>query len=403
MFLARANRRELAVIIAILLVSFFLHALLLDPKFDGPDAISNFMFAKRGQDWSFWLQPDAFWSNLFPMGYGSFLALLARLTGGSLVLVQWLQIVMALMMAIAGWSITRHVSKPARLLTLAAIAFSPSVLWLSRTNGYEVLLAFTVTISFAILWGNGGRHVPAERWQVVGPLLAGFLMGVAMLSQGKVAVLLPLFLVMALRWGRVQALVFVFSATLLPLLWSVRNLLVLNRFYPFNSSSEVVIWMGNNWTTEKGNYVADVPPLPDGYSSFYAASLDFVLTQPEKAFELLLIRMGRLLEPTYIYLPDMPQIGNVLLHFVFIALAVVGAFLFAAYSFGRLWVGPPVLPPVGAAAVAVWLFILVHLPFATETRHINPIVPLALCVTTPTAVALITRAMRARNESRMHA
>ena len=387
------NRLEVVVLGAVLGLSLALHALLIDPTFNGPDAISNFQFAQLGQDWAYWLDPGAFWGYLFPMGYGTFLAMVARITGGSLVLAQWLQIFMALSMAIAGWFITRHISRAARMATVMGIAFSPALFWLARTNGYEILLSFSTTMAFAILWGWGGLHSRSRPWSVVGPLLAGLLMGVAMLSQGKVSIVMPALLFLAWRWGRLPLLAFVVASGLLPFLWSIRNLIVLGRFYPFNSSSEVVIWMGNNWETQTGAYVLHPPPLPDGFSSYYEASLNFVVNQPERAFSLLLTRMARLLEPTYLYLPSLPIRVNVLLHVLLIALATVGALLFTAYLFGRLWVSPPTIPKVGAVAAVVVLFTLVHVPFATETRHLKPIVPLALCVAMPTAVTLFGKAV----------
>ena len=388
----RRNRFEVAVLGVVLGLSLALHAVLMDPTFNGPDAISNFQFAELGQDWSYWLDPDAFWGYLFPMGYGTFLAMVARITGGSLALAQWLQVFMALSMAIAGWFMTRHISRSARVATVIGISFSPALFWLARTNGYEILLSFSTTMAVAILWGRGGLHSHTRPWAVLGPTLAGLLMGVAMLSQGKVSIVMPALLFLAWRWGRVPLFAFVAASGLLPFLWSVRNLFVLDRFYPFNSSSEVVIWMGNNWETQTGGYVLHPPPLPEGFNSYYEASLNFVLNQPERAFSLLLTRMARLLEPTYLYLPSVSVRVNVLLHFVLIVLAITGALLFAAYLFGRLWVSPPRIPRVGAIAVVVLLFTLVHLPFATETRHLKPIVPLALCVAMPTAVTLWSRA-----------
>jgi hypothetical protein len=224
-------------------------------------------------------------------------------------------------------------------------------------------------------------------------------MGVAMLSQGKVSVVLPVMFIMAWRWGKWPAACFTACAVVLPLLWSIRNFLVLDRFYPFNSSSEVVIWMGNNWSTQKGEYVLVPPPLPDGYDSYYAASLDFILTQPERAFSLFLMRMARLLEPAYLYLPDLSTRMNVLLHFAVIPLAILGTLLFCAYLFGRLWVGPPTIPKIGFIAAIVVAFVLVHIPFATEVRHLKPIVPLAICVTIPTAITLVLQ-IRSRVRTR---
>ena len=102
--------------------------------------------------------------------------------------------------------------------------------------------------------------------------------------------------------------------------------------------------------------------------------------------------MVRLLEPTYFY-PDLSSIkgANLALHVAMIISSIIGASLFAAYIFGRLWIRPPLIPAVGPIALIVVLFFLVHVPFATETRHTKPIVPLALCVAVPTFVFLMRK------------
>lgn len=387
------TRGEATLLGSALVVALAIHLLLLDPLFNGPDATSNFIFATSGQDWSYWLDPQAFLQYLFPMGYGSFLALVTRFSGGSFLPVQLIQIAMGLSMALMGWFLTRHISRVVRVATFVAIALSPAVFWLSMNNGYEILISFFMMFALTLLWGFGGHPSGSDSlWRRAAPGLAGLAMGLGMLCQGKIIIVMPVLIYLVWRRGRVQTLVFLVVAAIPPALWGIRNHFVLGRWNPFNSSSEVVIWMGNNWTTKTGEYVQKPPPLPAGFSSYYEASANFIVSQPERAFELLLFRMARLLEPAYLY-PDFGGIkgANIALHFLLIAIAIVGVLLFAAYAFGRLWVGPPAVPPVGLIAVCVLLFALVHIPFATETRHLQPIVPVALAVVVPTAVALVGR------------
>ena len=374
-------------------IAFAIHLVVLDPAFNGPDAISNFKFAQLGQDWGYWWNPDAFWGYQFPMGYGTFLALVARVTGGSLVLAQYIQILLAIAMAPLGWFITRHMGKTVRLVTFASIAMSPSVFWLARTNGYEILISFFMIAAVAALWGYGGAP-PAvrNRFQSMLPTIAGISMALCMMSQGKTIIVIPVLLYLAWKWSRKQALLFVILSSSLPLGWAVRNHFVLGRWNPFNSSSDIVFWMGNNPTTKVGEYVISPPPLPAGFSSLYSAGLDFIVNQPERTYSLLLIRMVRLIEPMYFY-PDWSAVkgANVALHALMILLSAIGAGLFLVYLMGRIWVAPPFIPSVGPIAVLVVLFVLVHIPFATETRHTKPIVPLALCVAMPTLVYLLRR------------
>lgn len=385
--------REIAIIVVVLFAATALHLVLLDPEFNGPDARSNFVFAVDGQDWSYWLDPDAFLQYLFPMGYGSFLAVVTKVSGGSFLLVQIIQIAMGLSMAVMGWFLTRNISRSVRVATLVVVAFSPAVLWLSLNNGYEILISFFMMFSVSLLWGYGGTPPSGRSFFIrILPSLAGISMGLGMLSQGKIIVIMPVLAYLAWRWGRGQMIAFIGFSAVLPLLWGIRNYFVLGRWNPFNSSSEVVIWMGNNWTTKTGDYVQKPPPLPPGFSNFYEASAYFVVSQPERAYELLLFRMARLLQPSYLY-PDFGSLkgANIALHFSLIAISVIAILIFAAYIFGRLWTSPPAIPSVGPLAVLVMLFVLVHIPFATEIRHLQPIVPIALCVVVPTAAILFSR------------
>lgn len=396
---SRLSRRyELWIASIALSVSLIIHWILIDPTFNGPDATSNFQFAKLGQQWSWWLDPSAFNNYLFPMFYGTFFALVTKVTGGSFFLVQLLQIGMGLVLAIYGWFLTRHISVPARLLTLIAIAFSPSVFGLVRMNGYEILLSFLVTTSVVLLWGHGGSpsvtiRRPLKYLISVG---AGFSFGFAMLTQGKVIVLMPILGWLAWKWGKAAFILFNTTAFAPVLAWAIRNKFVLDTWNPFNSSSGIVIWMGNNPYTKTGEYLVD-PPKPPPNESVYSGAINFVIDQPEMAFTLMLRRMVRLFEPTYIYLvPNEPSILQSILHVVFMLTALTGLLYFLLYLFGRAWVSPTQIPKVGALAAIVVLFFMVHLPFATETRHLKPIVPIALAVAVPTFVVLTQRFLRKR-------
>lgn len=390
------RRKEVVLLTLVLVLALAVQLWFRDPAFNGPDAISNFRFAIDGQDWGYWSNPDAFLHYLFPMGYGSFLAIVTRFTGGSFFPVQLIQIGLALSMAWMGWLLTRHISKAARIWTFIVIAFSPSALWLARTNGYEILISFFMMLALTLLWGVGGQPNNAKpRLHRYFTAIAGLAMGLCMLCQGKTIIVMPVLIYLAFRWGKAQAWIFIGIAAIPPAIWGIRNHLVLNTWNPFNSSSEVVMWMGNNWTTQTGEYVQVPPPLPAGYSGFYEASLHFIATQPEKAYELLLFRMARLLEPSYIY-PDFGGIkgANLILHYLFICFAIVGVVTFAMYIFGRIWGGPLKVLSVGPISIMVLLFALVHIPFATETRHLQPIVPIAMAVSVPTFLMLVKRFKR---------
>jgi hypothetical protein len=247
--------------------------------------------------------------------------------------------------------------------------------------------------SVSALWGLGGTPpVIRNKFQRTLPAIAGFSMALCMMCQGKTIIVIPVLMYLAWKWSKTQAFLFTACSFSLPLVWAVRNHFVLGRWNPFNSSSDIVFWMGNNPTTKTGEYVINPPPLPSEFTSYYSAGLDFIINQPERAYSLLLVRMVRLIEPMYFY-PDWLSVkgANVALHLLMILLSLTGATLFMSYFMGRLWIRPPSIPSVGPIAVLVILFVLVHIPFATEVRHTKPIVPLALCVAMPTLVYLFRR------------
>ena len=388
--------REIFTLLIAGTLSLALQIVILDPTFNGPDAISNFQFAEAGQSISYWLDPTAFWGYLFPMGYGTFLALATRITGGDYLPIQIFQIGIGLSMAYLGWLITRNLGRLIRILTFVTIAFCPATIVLARMNGYEIFLGFFIMLSFTLIlaWNPPFRVLLMAS-------IAGTSMGLAMMFQGKSLVLLPLLSILYSRRFSHGLWLFLTSSCVLPAAWGIRNYFVIGTWNPFNSSSGVVMWMGNNPKSIAGEYVVSPPPLPEGSSSFYEASLNFIVSQPERAFELLLFRMSRLLQPPYIYLDliDIPII-QIALHFVFIVMYAFIAIVFFSFIFGRIWVSPPVLPPVTSSAVLVLLFGLAHIPFATEIRHIQPVIPIALTVVVPTTIYLIRRWTRHLDISR---
>ena len=367
--------------------------LLFQAHFSGPDQLSYGNFARSGQEWSYWLNPDAFEGNFFPMGYPSVLAVTMRVSGGSTVLYQVLSIAMGLSVAILAWIITYPLGRVTRLLTLVVTACSPAVLWMSQSNGYEMLLCFLLTSSLVL--SKSTYH----RWRILQVVTAGVLLAAAVLTNGVALSLLPLLAYLVWRmhktvggWG--GALWAFLGAIATPLaLWALRNALVLGDLSPLNKSGGVVFWVGNNPETVVGGNVAYMPAKTPGFSSLYAAAVHFIVTQPEAAFALFLRRVARLLEPTYIYRDTLSGHGlNVMLHWGFIAATGTSVLVFLLYVGGRVWVSPPTLPPVGISAAAVLCFFAGHLPFQAEPRYMLPLVPVALTVCVPTCVWLFRRA-----------
>lgn len=378
---------------AIVALALVLNLLLLTRVFDGPDAVSYNRFASDAQDWAYWLDPDAFAQNNFPMGYPSLLALTMKMVGGATWLYQALSIAMSIGVVLFSWMLTRHLSRGVRLTTMVAVALSPALLWMTQSNGYEMLIAFLMTAALVLSWrvtgvGVGERGVP-RFW---GPLAAGACIGLTLLAQSKTLIVVPVLAYLMWQRGRGPLLAFLSASAFLPAVWAIRNASVLGSWSPFSRNGELGFWLGNNPSTVTGGSVDVMPPKPPGFGSLYEAGLNFIVSQPESAYALLLRRLARLLEPTYLYrdLTALPG-GQVALHYYAIGFSAVGIVLFGAYVMGRVWTGPPVLPPVGALAAFVLAFWLVHLPFMAEPRYLTPVVPVALAVSVPTGFALLAR------------
>jgi len=359
------------------------------PNFWGADARSHFVFAELGQDWSYWLDPEAFYGNYFPMGYGSFLALGLKLTGGVVWPIQIFQALLGIALAWMGWLITKNIGRLARTLTYGFIVLSPAVVSMSMQNGYEIIIAFCMMLPLAVLLHV--RNTPELLFskQLALTSLAGAFFGIGFLFQAKIIIILPIYV--AILWqSKFTLKLLMVSLSILPAaIWSVRNIFVLGSWSPASSNSGMSLWLGNNPSAVTGELLVDPPPLPPQYSSINEAVLDFFITQPEKWYGLQLRKIARLLEPTYLY-PDAKifPAQEVLIQYSVIAFSVVGILAFMLYVFGRFWVSPPTIPPVGFPALVVIVFFLTHLPFLAEQRYLAPIVPIALTVAVPTVIAI---------------
>lgn len=372
-------------LLAVLVLQAFLGGILIIGDFTGPDATSYMSFVRAGQDPSYWLDPDAFEGNFFPMGYPAILTLTVALAGGSTLLYEIASVLMALLVTTLIFKLLRGHSDTVRVTTALALALCPSVLWMMQNNGYEMLLSCLIVVSLYLVWRL--RNEASVHPRIVA-LSAGLTLGAAGLVQSKVLVLLPLYLILLLRTPLQMGLVAA-GTVVLPGLWGLRNLLVTGNPFPFSSNAGTGLWLGNNPYTIDGGVASSMPS--QGSRSLPEAALQFVLSQPEAAFTLFGRRVARLLNPTYLYRDGMlPEVNN-LLHWYAIVFVSLGVLLFAAFAFGRLWIRFPVSPDVTAFALVVLALFVVHFPFQSEPRYMTPVVPLALAVSVPTAFALLRR------------
>jgi hypothetical protein len=295
-------------------------------------------------------------------------------------------------LCLIGWALTHHLTRLTRLTTMGAIAISPSVIWMSQNNGYEMVIAFLACSALTIAWK--GPRLPRQSRMVSygGPVIAGLFIGTAVLTEAPALAFIPILAFLTFTWGRVQGLLFLLAGALLPALWTLRNILILGRWSPLSTNGPLVFWHGNNGVTTTGGVQEALILPPPGTTSLTDAAITWILSQPEAAFSLFLRRVMRLLEPTYMYRDISDVAGvNLLPHVYAICFSSIGILLFVSYAFGRIWVRPPILPKVGPAALFVLSFFLFFLPFQAEPRYLAPVVPVALAVAVPTAFALWRR------------
>lgn len=379
--------------IGIFLTSLLLQFLLLPTEFVGPDTPKYLELAQKAQSWSFWIDPNAFDGNYWPIGYPIFAATVWTLYGSvDIYAIQVVQIFISSSFVFLTAPFTRGFSVKLRIIAAFLVGVSPSVIGIGQTGGYELLLGFLLLVSLGVLWGTQGKPTGNDFWlSWAGPVLAGFTLGLAFLVQNKVIIVTPVLLYLALRWGKRPLVYFVISACIAPFAWALRNLMIRGSFDPRSTNGPVNIWIGNNPESVAGGFMEPLP-LPPNSTSFIDAALRFIINQPEASAALYLRKVARLLEPVYLYPEfDQPPGFSTVLHYSTFLLSVILLFLFFAYLFAMIWrtnIGIPSLLPL---AIFYLLFVLVNLPFLAEARYRTPLEPLLISISVITASALWRR------------
>ena len=379
-------------VLGVVVLAVFVNVALRPSRFVGPDAVTFVALANNMSGPGFWTEPNAFAGdfsgNFWSVGYPLFVGGLLRLGGGSLDVVQAVQVILGSTLAVLAWLLARHLGRRVRLAVLVVVAFSPPVMAMSHSLGYEVLLSWLLVASLALLWGYGGAPPIHNSWRAwIAAFLSGLLVAGAILVQSKSIAVLPVLFWLVWKWGLSSRLAFVggLAAPVIP--WMVRNTLVLGNPSPFSSNGPYNFWLANNPAATTGGYFEGTArPLGD---SFVASAMDFLVSQPEAAVALLLRRMVRLLEPIFIYPElDIPPIALICIHYGSAVLALAIVVGFVLYIAGRVWVSHPPLPRVGALAAFVALFYVAHLPFIAEARFMAPVLPVTAVVAVSTLACL---------------
>jgi hypothetical protein len=358
--------------------------LLLAPPGDvGPDITAYTRIANEQMTQSdFWLRPTSFESNFWAIGYPTFLAMMLRLTGGSLQSVVYVQILLTASLVLVPWFLTRHLAGATKYVAPALLVANPSLWWMGNSIGYEFLLAWLLCVALVLAWSLRRMMPPARGKAIAMAVTCGVLLAAAVLTQTKSIVVIPVVFYLLFKasrpsfwWGCLGLLV-----GLLP--WSLRNIIVMGTPSPFSGNGGYNLWVGNNPDATTGGSMLVAPPTPLGETQMTAA-LKFITSQPERWIELTWSKAARLLEPVFIY-PEAIQAGpgRTALHLLAGLVSLILAVGIVAFLGARLLNGRAV-PDVTPLAVFVLLFFLAHVPFIAESRYMTSVLP----VTTSVAVA----------------
>lgn len=399
----RPSRREAVYLAVLALGALAIQLVTLSAEPNGPDAVTYLAIAREQiSDPGFWADPESLVGNFWAVGYPTALALVMRVLGAggdSLTAVVVIQAVLMASLVLVPWVLSRGLPRAVQWAAPALLVISPALWWMGRTIGYEALLAWLVGFSFALAWILHHRGAGGGRVRVGGlAALTGLLMALALLTQTKVIVLIPVIGYLLVRAGRlpVVAAAAAFLVGLLP--WMVRNALVLGNPNPLSGNGGYNLWVGNNPDATTGGSMLVAPPTPNG-QSMTSAALEFIVSQPEKWIELTWMKAARLVQPTFVYFDQIP-VGppRTALHLYATLISLVVTVGVVAFLGAWLIKGRRSVPSIVPLAAAVLLWFVSHLPFIAESRYMTTLLPLSVTVAAAAWWAVVTR-MRKGNGS----
>jgi hypothetical protein len=368
-------------------------------KFVGPDTWKYLQIAGKQAQGNFWFDPSAFDHNYWPIGYPTFLAIqfdvLGEDTGRTLII----QAIMALALVLITWGLAFRLGRTYRLCATVLVVLSPAVWTMARIGGYEILLALLLNVSLLLVWTtySTAHRTWVSRWGI-SAFSSGLVLGAATLVQNKAIVVLPVLLFLAWKISRIQVFLPLAGLVFALLPWSIRNLAVFGTATPFNNNGPINVWIGNNPDATTGGFM-EPPPIPPGASGPLDAAIAFIVSQPEAAFALMLRRLIRLLEPTYVYFESIPITVNILIHYLSILITSAIVILFLIYIAGRVWRLGSAIPNLNPLAAFVILYYLVHIPFLSEPRYMSPVSPVMVVIAVATLGALVRRWLASRKQA----
>jgi hypothetical protein len=215
------------------------------------------------------------------------------------------------------------------------------------------------------------------------------LIGLAILTQSKALIIVPVIVYLLWRNGKHAALWGIAGISIPLVPWMIRNFYVLGTVSPLSNNANYNLWVGNSPEAVLGGSVASAPPLPVGVTSQFGAAITFMIEQPEATIDLVFRKAIRLWQPIYAY-PEVfsPGPARFFLHILAGGLALLILLGFVLFLGGRLFVSPPKVPDVTPLAIFVVVFSLSHLPFIAEPRFMSAVLPVTLSVSVPTVLYL---------------
>ena len=291
------------------------------------------------------------------------------------------------------WLLLRHLGLWPAVAAPIVFVVNPSYWSLGPSIGYEALLAWLLSYSLVAAWLVRTRGALNRRGRTALAMTAGLAIALAILTQTKTIVVLPVLAYLLWSASRRSAVWGTVGLALGLVPWMIRNLLVVGSLNPLTHNGPYNLWVGNNPESVNGGSMVVAPLPPDG-QTLTTGALQFIVSQPEKWIDLTFSKIARLFEPVFVY-PDAPGALRGILHFWAggLALAIAAGFVF--YCGAMLCCSPPRIPAVRSAAAFVALFFVAHVPFIAEPRFMTSVLPVTTSVATAFWLFTLTR-LRAR-------
>lgn len=357
----------------------------------GGDAYTYLALAEDWTSWSALTAPGAFESNFWPAGYPGFLALFLWAGDSQIHVVRLVQVALAAAVALMAGRIADSVSQRSGTITTVVVAFSPTAMWSVWAIGYELLLAFLLVAGVLLVWGSSRRSNSA--W----PLLGGLLMGLALLVQFRAVLAVLVLLVLVGRRAPRAASMALLGVVLPVAAWALRSFLAVGNPAPWSANGPYNLWNGNN-PEATGHNVFPLPALPDGFSSYTEAALNWISANPVGFLVITGKKFLYLFEPTRIAGVSDPFPGDVIVSGVEYAIAglvCVGLIAFVILRLLRVQVGLKAMDVPFLFSVA---YLLPNIVFIVEARFAIPVHAILVAISVSSFLALY-RFLREQREN----